>query len=358
MFTSNENGRRSRRYLPMLEAQESRVLLSSGQAVLSGTVLRGTETGHKDVEALRHVKPHPPRPRPRHHPRKPHHGSPTPSPVPTPTPVTPDPPILFPPILFPPILSPPTDANPTPTQPNPPLLSVSPTHLTFNATVSSTLDPPAQFFHVSNLGGGTPTVTEKPQQPWISLYDAGAVNGGESIGVQLKTIGMSPGTYNGTIIVSTPGSANGDQVVSVTLILAAPVFKGQFIGYVENDDSKDNNNDPGDSFRDPYLGTITMTATGDWNNFTLTFQGSLTNAHSAEEDFTTDFGGRSYTGTNIGDIRFKLPMGDGWMVVKGAFDTDARLTTGTFFGTWQFTPYDDSGSDLSDSGSGNFSLSA
>jgi hypothetical protein len=267
-------------------------------------------------------------------------------------------PVNLDPYLPPSTLNGPPIQQGPPTQQNPPYLSVSPTHLTFNATASSTLDPPAQFFDVSNLGGGSPTVTETAQQSWISLYNAGSVAGGVSIGVQLKTIDMSPGTYYGTITVSAPGSSDGNQVVYVTLNLAPPVFSGQFTGYVENDDSKDDYNDPGGSFRDPYVGTITMTATGNWNDFTLTFQGSITNADSAEEDFTTDFTGLSYTGTNIGNIQFKLRMGDGWMVVNGAFDTNASLTNGTFFGTWQFAPYDNSGSDLSDSGSGNFSLSA
>ncbi len=118
--------------------------------------------------------------------------APTPSPLPTPTPVH----RSYDPVPVPIV-------TPTPTQPNPPSLSVSPAYLTFNATVSSTWTRQGNS-SMSIMWGRTPTVTEKPQQAWISLYDAGSVAGGEAIGVQLKAIGMSPGTYNGTITIRRP----------------------------------------------------------------------------------------------------------------------------------------------------------
>ena len=305
------------------------------------------EAAHPQVAIYRPKGPrhptrpyHPIRPKGPHHPRRLHGGTPAPTPTPAPPPSSPFLPISFPP------------STPTST---PPYLSVSPTSLSFNATISNTLDPPAQFFDVYNLGGGTLNVTEKAQQPWMTLYNAGpAAGGGDAIGVQIQGIGnMSPGTYYGSISVSAPGATDGTQTVYVTLNLTPPAFTGLFQGYVMNDPKQDGYNDPGASFSDPYVGTISMTLTGGPGDYTLAFQGTITNADADQEDFTTYWDGFSVTVANLGNIQFKIPMGDGEMAVHGALS--GGLTGGTFFGTWQFQRLNPN--DSSDSGQGNFSLS-
>ncbi len=245
--------------------------------------------------------------------------------------------------------------TPTPTQyfppPQqlPPQISVSPQSLTFQTTQGQ--NPQEQGFAVSNVGGGTLHCTEKTNTSWIGLTDEGTSLGAAIVGVQVNAALLTPGTYYGTIIVSSPDDPNGTQIVAVTLNVAAPpapTYRGSFTGRVSNADN-DGGGDPGPTFYDQYGGQVSMTLTGSPGNYTLTFQGTLTNPNTnQEEDFTANFN-IYVTVQNLANIRFTTPMGDGQMLATGA------IANGTFSGTWVFQQTNPI--DFSDSGQGTFSLS-
>ena len=105
------------------------------------------------------------------------------------------------------------------TAPVPPTISVSPTSLSFSATEGSP-NPAAQTITVSNSGGGTLSWAGSDNQPWLNVSPFGS-----TITATVNTVGLTPGSYSGTISVTDPAATNSPQTVPVTFnIAAAPVI--------------------------------------------------------------------------------------------------------------------------------------
>jgi uncharacterized protein (TIGR03437 family) len=98
----------------------------------------------------------------------------------------------------------------------PPTISLSPPTLTFFYTAGGPI-PPAQSFTVSNSGGGALAYTAVPSVAWITATPVGA-----NITVTVNPAGLGPLTYQGTVLVTVPGTSNSPQAVLVTLVMLAP----------------------------------------------------------------------------------------------------------------------------------------
>jgi outer membrane protein assembly factor BamB len=96
-----------------------------------------------------------------------------------------------------------------------PVLSVSPTALTFNYTIGSAQPSPATLT-VSNTGTGTLIFTANSNQPWLSVSPAsGTATQAESVSV--STTGLAAGTYSGQIVITATGATGSPVTIPVTL---------------------------------------------------------------------------------------------------------------------------------------------
>jgi uncharacterized protein (TIGR03437 family) len=97
-------------------------------------------------------------------------------------------------------------------------VTVGPTSLTFNYTIGGS-QPSAQNLSVSGTSGlpfSTSTVGA-----WIVASPSGNTVPG-SVGVSINTSGLTAGTYNGTVSVTSPGAAVNPASIPVTLNVTAP----------------------------------------------------------------------------------------------------------------------------------------
>lgn len=107
-----------------------------------------------------------------------------------------------------------------------PTLQVAPSGLTFIATDGGSA-PSAQSIQVSGSSTAVPfdaTVSLAPgsEGDWLSVTPAEDATPAE-LSVAVKTAGLRPGNYGGTIIIRSAAASNSPQTVPVTLtILAAP----------------------------------------------------------------------------------------------------------------------------------------
>jgi len=107
----------------------------------------------------------------------------------------------------------------------PPIIGLSATSLTFNAT--PTANPPNQTVTISNAGGGTLswTATGAVISPgggtWLGVTPASGTNSG-TVAVSVNTSGLTAGTYSGTVTVTAAGASNSPQTVGVTLTIQNP----------------------------------------------------------------------------------------------------------------------------------------
>jgi probable HAF family extracellular repeat protein len=100
-----------------------------------------------------------------------------------------------------------------------PSLTVDKTLLTFNAYVGQS-NPPSQSVSVSNGGGGTLNWLANPTDSWVKINPAAGTNNG-SISVSPTIGSFGVGTFTSTVSLSSPGSANTPQLVTVKLVMAA-----------------------------------------------------------------------------------------------------------------------------------------
>jgi hypothetical protein len=106
----------------------------------------------------------------------------------------------------------------------PPLLSVSPDPPSFNfqeTTVEKVGTTPAtpQTFSISNTGGETLIWSVSADQPWITLSQTSGTNSG-TVTIGVNTAGLSPGSYSGTITVtSNGGSKTGTINLNIKFII-------------------------------------------------------------------------------------------------------------------------------------------
>ena len=104
--------------------------------------------------------------------------------------------------------------------PSPPVLAITPSSLTFAATVGGAA-PPTQAVTVSNTGGGTLTFTASKDQPWLSVSPAsGSAPGTVNVGVD--PTGLAAGTYTGTATITAAGATGSPKTVAVTFTVTPP----------------------------------------------------------------------------------------------------------------------------------------
>ena len=103
--------------------------------------------------------------------------------------------------------------------PAPPELAVSPTSLTFDATVGGG-NPAPQSFDISNAGSGDMAWTATEDATWFGLSaSSGTAPPTATVDVSVNITGLTAGTYIETVLVEAPGAANSPQEVQVTLNL-------------------------------------------------------------------------------------------------------------------------------------------
>lgn len=103
---------------------------------------------------------------------------------------------------------------------NPSHIVLSPTSMVFEGTVGGS-NPPGQPLSVSNAGPGP--------MPWTASSSAGWLSANPPSGtapsltsIRVNVVGLTEGTYNGTITISAPGADNTPQNVQVTLNMTRP----------------------------------------------------------------------------------------------------------------------------------------
>jgi len=102
-----------------------------------------------------------------------------------------------------------------------PVLVVSPSTLTFAASVGGP-NPQSQTFGISNGGGGALSWTATPSSSgWLSL-DQSSGSGPATVTAKVDSSGLSAGTYPGSVTVDAPGAQSTPQTVTVTLTVSAP----------------------------------------------------------------------------------------------------------------------------------------
>ncbi|MFN7919853.1 MAG: malectin domain-containing carbohydrate-binding protein [Bryobacteraceae bacterium] len=102
----------------------------------------------------------------------------------------------------------------------PPTLSVSTSALTF-AGAQGAANPPAQTVDITNAGTGSLNWTASSAQSWIVLSPASG-SAPATLSVTANTTGLTPGSYNGTIVVTAASAAGSPKVINVALTVSAP----------------------------------------------------------------------------------------------------------------------------------------
>jgi hypothetical protein len=98
-----------------------------------------------------------------------------------------------------------------------PVIELSVAELNPSVSHGAELDP--DTFTVRNSGSDTLTYTITDNVAWLNVVpDAGSSDGEEDvISVEYDVSGLDPGTYNGTITVTSPEGLNSPQTIAVTL---------------------------------------------------------------------------------------------------------------------------------------------
>jgi hypothetical protein len=108
----------------------------------------------------------------------------------------------------------PLPITPTPT---PPVLSAYPDPPSFNFGTLNAGASGSRTFSISNTGGGTLTWSVSADQPWITINPTSGANSG-TVAININTAGLSPGSYSGTIAVTSNG---GTKTGSISLNIPA-----------------------------------------------------------------------------------------------------------------------------------------
>ncbi len=105
---------------------------------------------------------------------------------------------------------------------SPPALGTNPSSLAFGGTVSGPA-PGSQILVVTNTGAGDLTWSASVNQPWMTLTPAtGSAPG--IITVNVSTTGLSAGSYDAVVSLTSPEASNSPRSVPVTLTLALPAL--------------------------------------------------------------------------------------------------------------------------------------
>jgi hypothetical protein len=101
-----------------------------------------------------------------------------------------------------------------------PVIGVSPTSLSFTATQGGA-NPATQTLSISNTGTGTLTWTASDNAAWLTLSPtSGTGNGAVTLSVTTGT--LTPGSYNGSVIMNATGASSVTVPVTFT-VATAPV---------------------------------------------------------------------------------------------------------------------------------------
>ena len=114
-----------------------------------------------------------------------------------------------------------------------PTLLLSTTSLGFSG-FAGTSNPAAQNVLISNMGAGAMNWTASTSAPWLQLSaNSGTTVSGApyTLAVTPNLAGLSPGTYNATVTVSSPNAISGSpQTLNVTLTLTGILMQTNFPG--------------------------------------------------------------------------------------------------------------------------------
>jgi hypothetical protein len=99
--------------------------------------------------------------------------------------------------------------------PTTPVLDVSRTGMNFSATFDGG-NPAAKSFTISNGGTGTLSWTASDNVNWLTLSETSGT-GSATINVSVNKSGLSVGTYQGKITVSSTGASGSPKTINVTL---------------------------------------------------------------------------------------------------------------------------------------------
>lgn len=102
-----------------------------------------------------------------------------------------------------------------------PHITLNPTYLPFSALQNGPL-PSTQTFTITNTGGGTLNWSVSSNAFWLNASPTSGNGNFQSISAWVSTTNMTPGTYNGTLTVSSSNADNQPQYVNVSYIISPP----------------------------------------------------------------------------------------------------------------------------------------
>jgi outer membrane protein assembly factor BamB len=101
-----------------------------------------------------------------------------------------------------------------------PILSISPSSLSFGATEGGP-DPPAASLAVTNTGSGSLSFTAAADVNWISLSPTNGT-APQTVTVTASSAGLAAGSYTGNVTVTAAGAQGSPATVPVTLTVSSP----------------------------------------------------------------------------------------------------------------------------------------
>ncbi|MGI8770894.1 MAG: BACON domain-containing protein [Acidobacteriaceae bacterium] len=105
-------------------------------------------------------------------------------------------------------------------------LGVSPLSVSFAGTYGSS-NPPSQPVAITNTGGGALSWTAASNVPWLQL-SAASGSAPSSLSLTAKVAGLAPGSYSGSVTISSSNSQNSPQQVAVSLTVTAILMQSTF----------------------------------------------------------------------------------------------------------------------------------
>jgi hypothetical protein len=104
--------------------------------------------------------------------------------------------------------------------PAPPVLSVTPSSLSFSATIGGA-QPAAQNLNIANTGGQTLNFTTSDNASWLGVTPASGT-APATASVSVTHAGLTAGTYTGSVTVTGAGANGSPATIPVTLTVSNP----------------------------------------------------------------------------------------------------------------------------------------